>query len=193
VAVGGTLNQPAPGVLGNDIDPENDPLTVTTTPVTPPAHGSLTLHADGSYTYIHDGSETVTDSFVYQACDPGPRCDTATVVLSVVPVTQLPVAGDDTYMASEDTALEVPVALGVLVNDMVPDGDPLTAVLNTGPAHGTLDLRADGSFSYTPAAHFIGRDTFTYRAHDGAIGSNVATVRITVTGRVYLPLTMRNW
>ena len=45
-------------------------------------------------------------------------------------------------------------APGVLGNDTDPDGDPLTAVLVTGPSHGSLTLNADGSFTYTPAADF---------------------------------------
>jgi hypothetical protein len=85
VARGGTLDQPAPGVLSNDGDPESDPLAVTTTPVTLPTDGTLTLDANGSYTYIHDGSETVSDSFVYQVCDTEPLCDTATVDLTITP------------------------------------------------------------------------------------------------------------
>ena len=52
----------------------------------------------------------------------------------------------------------------------------LTAVLVSGPAHGTLTLNADGSFTYTPAANFNGTDSFTYKANDGAADSNVATV-----------------
>ena len=84
VAPGGTLDQPAPGVLSNDVDPEGDPLTVTTTPVAPPANGSLTLDADGSYMYIHDGGQADRDSFVYEVCDTWHLCDTARVDLAVV-------------------------------------------------------------------------------------------------------------
>ncbi len=52
--------------------------------------------------------------------------------------------------------------------------------------------RTAGSI-YTPSLHFIGLDSFTYYANDGAAGSNVATVQITVTGhRIYLPLVLRN-
>ncbi len=54
-------------------------------------------------------------------------------------------------------------------------------MLVTGPSHGTLTLNADGSFSYTPAANFNGSDSFTYRASDGTLTSNVATVTLTVT------------
>ena len=68
---------------------------------------------------------------------------------------------------TEDTALTVAAASGVLANDSDPDGDTLSAVLVTGPAHGTLILNAAGSFTYTPAANFNGADTFTYKANDG--------------------------
>jgi VCBS repeat-containing protein len=70
---------------------------------------------------------------------------------------------------------------GVLGNDSDPDGDPLTAVLVTGPSHGSLTLNANGSFSYTPAADFAGSDSFSYRASDGTVSSSPATVTITVT------------
>src|SRR5205807_1061036 len=58
--------------------------------------------------------------------------------------------------------------------------DSLTAVLVTGPAHGTLTWNTDGSFTYTPAANFNGTDSFTYKATDGLADSNTATVTITV-------------
>jgi hypothetical protein len=54
----------------------------------------------------------------------------------------------------------------VLINDLDPDGESLTAVLSTPPAHGTLVLNADGSFVYTPAPGFVGTDSFIYRAMD---------------------------
>jgi hypothetical protein len=83
VTEGGTLVVSGPGMLGNDSDPANDPLTVNTAPSRAPANGPLTLNADGSYSYTHDGSETAGDSSVYQVCEPGALCDTATVTLIV--------------------------------------------------------------------------------------------------------------
>src|SRR5262245_27241484 len=70
-----------------------------------------------------------------------------------------PVANADAYTVNEDTALTVG-APGVLANDTDPQGDPLTAVLVSGPSHGTLTLNADGSFTYTPSADYNGTDTF---------------------------------
>src|SRR5207302_1728495 len=71
-------------------------------------------------------------------------------------------------------------APGVLANDTDPDGDALTAVLATSPAHGALTLNADGSFTYTPSAGFSGSDSFTYQAYDGFLTSNAATATIGV-------------
>src|SRR5207249_1942010 len=44
-----------------------------------------------------------------------------------------------------------------------------------------VTLNANGSFTYTPAANYNGADSFTYKANDGTLNSNVATVTITVT------------
>lgn len=89
-----------------------------------------------------------------------------------------PVAVNDAYSTGEDTVLNA--AVGVLDNDSDVDGDPLTATLASNPAHGVVVLSAGGSFVYTPAVNFNGRDSFTYKANDGEADSNVATVTITV-------------
>ena len=103
------------------------------------------------------------------------------MLLNSTVTNQAPVAAGDAFSTAEDTVLTVP-ASGVLGNDSDPDGNPLTAVLvGSGPAHGTLTLNADGGFIYTPAADFAGSDSFTYRASDGTLTSNVATVAISVT------------
>jgi VCBS repeat-containing protein len=165
-------------VLGNDYDPDGDPLSVSL--VSGPTHGWATVNPDGTITYTPNPDFCGTDSFTYQACDPAGACDTATVTIHVTCVNDAPVAQDDTYTTNEDTPLLVP-APGILGNDYDVDGDPLTSVLVSGPAHGTLTLNPDGSFTYTPAENFCGEDSFTYKAYDGALYSNVATVRITVT------------
>src|SRR5207249_1138184 len=69
---------------------------------------------------------------------------------------------------------------GLLANDTDIEGDSLSAALVNGPAHGSLTLNADGSFSYTPAANYNGSDSFTYKANDGQADSNIATVALTI-------------
>ena len=77
--------------------------------------------------------------------------------------------------------MTVGTALGVLANDTDPENDTLSAALVSNVQNGTLNLSADGSFTYTPNDNFSGTDTFTYSASDGASSSNTATATITVT------------
>jgi VCBS repeat-containing protein len=175
----------APGLLANDTDVDADPITADK--VTDPAHGSVTVNADGSFTYTPAANYFGPDSFTYAASDPATTSGTATVSLTVDPVNDAPTATDDAYPATEDTTLTV-TAPGVLNNDSDVDGDILTASKLTDPAHGAVTLNSDGSFDYVPAANFHGTDSFTYQAIDPVAGldgpsgqaSPTATVTITV-------------
>jgi VCBS repeat-containing protein len=93
-----------------------------------------------------------------------------------------PDANDDSYEVREDESLTKDSDVGVLNNDTDEEGDPLTAVLDEEPQHGTLTLNDDGSFVYTPEKDFFGTDQFTYKANDGNFDSTPATVTITVNG-----------
>jgi len=88
-----------------------------------------------------------------------------------------PVATDDSYATNEDVQL---TGTTVLANDTDADGNTLTAVLVTAPAHGKLALNADGTFTYLSDLNWNGTDSFTYKANDGQLDSNIATVTITV-------------
>ncbi|MER7950616.1 FG-GAP-like repeat-containing protein [Streptomyces sp. NPDC096079] len=92
-----------------------------------------------------------------------------------------PTAADESYgKVGADTPLTV-AAPGVLGNDTDPDGSALTASVVTGPTHGTLTLNPDGSFGYQPGSGYVGSDSFTYKATDGTVDSNIATVTIGVS------------
>ncbi|HVF75256.1 MAG TPA: Ig-like domain-containing protein [Acidimicrobiales bacterium] len=166
----------APGVLGNDTDADGSPLTATT--FGNAVNGAVTGNPDGSFTFTPVANFTGIASFDYTVSD-GTLTDSGTVTVTVAPVADAPVATNDSYATDEDVTRNV-VAPGVLANDTDADGDALTAVLVNGPANGTLTLNADGSFSYTPNPNFNGADTFTYKANDGGLDSNIATVTITV-------------
>ncbi|MGE3817939.1 MAG: Ig-like domain-containing protein [Isosphaeraceae bacterium] len=173
----GALNVPIGGVIGNDVDVDDDPLTAVL--VSGPSNGSLFLNANGSFTYTPNANYNGVDSFTYKVNDGFLDSNVATVTITVNPVNDAPVASDESYSIDEDGALNV-AASGVLANDTDVDGDPLTAVLVSGPSNGSLFLNADGSFTYTPNANFNGVDSFTYKVNDGFLDSNVATVTITV-------------
>src|SRR5206468_315573 len=106
--------------------------------------------------------------------------NTATVTIVVTAVNGGPGTVNDSYSTAEDTPLTIG-APGVLGNDTDPEGDALTAILVSGPSHGTLTLNPNGGFSYTPAANYNGLDSFSYKANDGTADSNVATVTITIS------------
>jgi hypothetical protein len=69
----------------------------------------------------------------------------------------------------------------VTVNDTDPEGEGITVVGHTQPAHGTLTMNPSGVFVYTPAAGFAGTDSFDYTVVDHRQQSATATVTITVT------------
>ena len=177
VAEDTTLNIAAPGVLSNDTDVDGNSLTVIK--VSDPANGTLTLNTNGSFTYIPAANWNGADSFTYVANDGTEDSNIATVSITVAPVNDPPVAADDSYATAEDTPLTI-IVPGVLGNDTDADGDPLTAVNVSDPAHGSLTLNSDGSFTYIPAANWNGPDSFTYRANDGLANSNTATVSLTI-------------
>jgi len=99
------------------------------------------------------------------------------------PANATPTAAGDAYRVTEDRALRRGTAEGVLVNDADPDGDALAAKVVRGPRNGTLRLKADGSFAYTPKRDFHGTDRFTYEVRDGKGGTATATATIKVLPR----------
>ena len=164
------------GVLVNDSDPNNDTLTAVLQ--TQASNGTVSLAADGSFTYTPNADFNGLDTFTYVANDGAENSNPATVTINVRPINAAPVAANDSYSTDEDTTLNP--SLGVLSNDTDGDGDNLTVSLQTSTANGSLTLNADGTFSYSPNANFNGSDSFTYVANDGQVDSATATVTITV-------------
>jgi VCBS repeat-containing protein len=155
------------------IDPDGDSLGYQL--VTGPAHGSIVFNGNGTFTYTPTGNYNGTDSFTYKANDGSHNSNTGTVNLTVTPVNDAPVAADEALTTKEDTTLHGSVtAIDV-------DGDHLSYSLVDGPQHGTVTFNADGTFIYTPNGDYNGADSFTYKANDGTVDSQPATVSLTVT------------
>lgn len=88
----------------------------------------------------------------------------------------LPPSAVDDHFCIDDGAVQL--TGDVITNDSDVDGDPFTVVLVTDTSEGSLDLNADGTFTFTPGASFDGHTTFSYRAVDDDGQSQVAVVHI---------------
>jgi hypothetical protein len=86
--------------------------------------------------------------------------------ITAPPGVTVPIVFADSYTVLDNGVLAVSGS-GVLANDLATVPGGLTAVLDRGPARGTLALNAGGSFTYTPAANYVGPDTFIYLAEGG--------------------------
>jgi VCBS repeat-containing protein len=167
-------------VLDNDTDVENSDLTVAL--VSNVTNGVLVLDPDGTFTYAPTPDFNGVDSFTYKANDGLLASSVVTVTITVNAVNDAPVAADDAYSTNEDAALAVDngESGNVFDNDSDIENSSLTAVLVTDVSHGSLELLSGGTFWYYPTADFNGTDSFTYKANDGLLDSNVVTVTITV-------------
>ena len=165
------LNVAAPGVLGNDSDSDGDSLTAAI--VGGASHGSVSLNANGSFSYTPNLDYSGPDSFTYRANDGVSDSNIVTVDITVNSINDAPVADSQGVAAKEDT----PKAITLTSSDV--DSPTLTYTVVSGPDHGVLSGSAP-NLSYTPDTAYIGPDSFTFKANDGTDDSNVATVSINV-------------
>jgi Bacterial Ig domain len=93
------------------------------------------------------------------------------------PIAQPPIAQADTFQALGNATLNQ-AAPGVLTNDTV-NGATVSSFDATGSNGGTVNLDANGSFTYTPVVGFTGTETFAYTLTN-ADGESTATVTLNV-------------
>ena len=166
-------------VLANDSDPNGDSLTISQTGSA--SHGTvsvITVAGTQQIRYAPVAGYVGSDSFSYTISDPMGATATGSVSLTVTNTS--PVASSETYEAVAGQIRSVDAGSGLLANDTDENGDPLTAVLVSGVAHGTLTLNTDGSFSYLATSGYLGTDSFVYRVSDGVGFSANATVTLSV-------------
>ncbi len=172
-------------------------------------YGTLTVAADGTYTYTAntaaaealDAGDSETDVFTYTVKDDDDvNSSTATLTITVNGVDDNPVGNNDAGAINEDKTLTVSAGSGVLSNDTDADASSSLTVSaiggggTVGQAHngtyGVLTLNSDGSYTYVAngrsedglAADATATDTFTYTVSDGAGTTDTADLVITVTG-----------
>ena len=152
--------------------------------VASPSNGSVALNDNGQFAYTPAANFNGSDSFTYQLIDADGDSRTGTVSLLVDSVDDLPLAFDDTFLATEDLSLSG----NVLTNDVLSgDGGNVVAVATT-TSNGTLSLAANGQFTYTPTANFSGSDSFTYSLTDADGDVVTSTVSITVAEAADVPV-----
>ena len=194
-------------VLTNDTDPDvGNVLTVTGfvwhgTSYLPGAtvvgsEGSITLNADGTFTFIpalhYYGTVAAA---TYSISDGAGGTASANLLITVTHVNHAPVAAPDAYTTTE----AVPVSGNVLTNDSDIDGDALTVAnisvkekLYTTPASvdipgtGNLTISANGNFTFTPVPSFYGdMPTAIYTISDGhASAASTLDVKVTAVAPV---------
>ena len=152
-------------------DPDADQTTVILVDDT--SHGELTLDSSGSFTYTPEPDFVGTDTFTFKANDGVDDSNVATFEIHVQ--NTAPTASNGSETIHRNTILSSMVSF----NDT--DGDPTTVSLVEGTTHGELVLYASGSYTYEPDWDFVGTDSFTFKANDGLLDSNVKTIEIHVT------------
>jgi hypothetical protein len=155
-------------------DPNGDPLTYSI--VTSPQHGTISPSGTGSpaRTYAPTTGYQGPDSFTFKVNDGS--LDSSIVTVSIVVQNAQPVADDKQITVNKNT--QQPFTL----HASDPNNDPLTYSIVTPPSHGTISPSSVGgpSRTYAPANNYLGTDIFTFKANDGTIDSNVASVNVKV-------------
>ncbi|MEW6604296.1 MAG: Ig-like domain-containing protein [Thermoproteota archaeon] len=142
-----------------------------------PTSGTVSLNPDGSITYSPELNFFGTDSFTYSVIDGSSSSDTGTILVTVNPVNDPPIALED---AAPTTSPGIPVTTDVLSNDFDPEGDPIEIISVSTPGHGTAEINSDDTIIYTPDEELVGQDWFTYTISDGNGGTATAQVTVTV-------------
>lgn len=187
------LNESALGVLDNDSDPENDPLTVSSSDSTSAQGAAVSVNADGSFSYDPTGvaalqalpqSGSAMDTFAYTANDGNLDSIAATVTITVTGVNDVPTVSDDTFSVAEDAANGTSV--GTPASNDPDAGDTLLFSIlsgNTGNAFAINSATGEITVNDTSALDFETNPTviLTIQVQDGSGATDTATVTINVT------------
>lgn len=166
-----------PGVQAND----SIEISFKSFIATPPAHGTVTLATDGSFTYVPAAGFSGVDSFTYRLVSLGDFWTEETVRIGVGRAIAVP----DRYLTPSGEPLVI-AGPGVIANDQArPDSVP--GDLDLTGLRGQLTMDDSGGFTFTPDADFQGETSFTYllKSGDGRLieRSNRVTVTIGVADR----------
>lgn len=132
-------------------------------------NGVLTVNASNSHVGEHLMKATATDSSNAKVVDE--------FKITVRNVNNAPTTSNTSF--SVVNANSNTLSDNLTASD-VDSNTSFTYALVSNVSNGTLSLNSNGSFEYTPNANFFGNDTFTFKANDGLVDSNISTVTIDV-------------
>ena len=180
----------------SDVD-ASDTLTFSLAGGGAPNHGSVTINADGTYSYVPGAAlqslaqgETQTDSFTYQVDDGNGGTSTATVTITINGANDAPVAVADQAATDESSSIDI----DVLANDTDADSGARLSIASFAAvsAYGAkISLNEDGTLNYDPSesdtiqALLEGEtlsDTFTYTVTDEFGATSTTTVTVALSG-----------
>ncbi|WNM57808.1 DUF2341 domain-containing protein [Candidatus Nitrospira allomarina] len=170
-------------LAGNDLDADDGLDLTSITIISGPTNGTIaSINTDGTVTYTHNGSATITDSFTYTINDlAAATSNTVTVSLVVNLLNVPPVALADSFTVNEGSTN----TLNLAGNDLdVDDGLDLTSItIVAGPTNGTIaSINPDGTVTYRHNGSETLSDSFTYTIRDqSGATSNTVTVSLNVT------------
>lgn len=170
----GELVIAAPGVLGNDSDPNGDLLTVSLAAA--PEHGDVALAADGSFVYTPHAGYDGIDSFAYAVADGQGGVAAGTVEITVTNINTPPVIETNAFRIAQGVQLD-----GRLHASDV-DSQQLTYALVAGPANVRLTLHPDGAFSFSSNRATTASFTFTVSDGESTV-QGTATIRVIAWNR----------
>lgn len=159
--------------LPQAVDPEGQ--TFVYAKKVSPAHGAVTVEADGRFNYVPEPNFFGTDRFEFTVTDVQGAASTAEAQVVVRPVNDPPVASALSVTVGEDLTLsaELPAATDV-------EKDSFTYLLDAAPLHGRVTILPDGRYSYTPESDFNGADAFSYAVVDAKGGKSTYPVSVKV-------------
>ena len=174
-----------------DVAPLNGQLELVSEPGTAITSFTQAQIDAGDLVYVHNDSETTTDSFDFTVDDGEGTTTSDTFSIIITPVNDnAPVADSESFTVDEGgTATEADLDAGTSLLDGDTDidlpGDTLTVnpIPVVAPANGTLILFADGTFRYEHDGSENFTDSFTYEVSDG-INTDIAVVTITINAVV---------
>ncbi|MDC0116859.1 Ig-like domain-containing protein [Flavobacteriaceae bacterium] len=171
----------ANGLLSNDKDVNN--LALTAAIATNPLYGTLTLADDGSFSYVHDGSENLRDVFTYNVTNAnGDISKTSFAVITHTNVNDSPTSAGTALTINEGASSTfTPTYI-----DTDTDLSSIVFTITGDVSNGSLVNNGDGTFSYSHAGSETTSDSFVYTISDGefTISDVAGTISVTAVNDV---------